>query len=167
VLAAGGAAVAVDRGEPRSFIAMLRMGERFGRPAMANPVPPAMMGSRLMDTSVAHAEIVHAFMDVAVAEGDVSAPVMQMHAMEPGVAGFGGMRPRERRSDLKSRGKHEGERAGESGGLDETTVRRVVMFQYAFLSRFVAVQVHQPVEAGERACKGTTFDVTLAWRCRG
>jgi len=67
------------------------------------------------------------------------------------------MRPRERRSDFKSRRNDAGERPSEGGGLDGTTLRRVVMFQYPFLSRFVALQANRPATPMNEGVKGATF----------
>jgi hypothetical protein len=67
------------------------------------------------------------------------------------------MRPCVRRPDLKSRRDDAGERPGEGGGLDRTTMRRVMMFQYPFLSRFVALQANRPATPMNEGVKGATF----------
>jgi hypothetical protein len=84
-----------------------------------------------------------------------------------GTAGFRQMRPRERRPDFKSRRNDAGESPGEGCSLDGTTLRRVVMFQYQFLPRFVAlpVQSGRPRQMSKRV-KGATFDLNSDRRCR-
>jgi hypothetical protein len=71
------------------------------------------------------------------------------------------VRPRVRRPDLKSRRDDAGERPGEGGGLDRTTIRRVMMFQSPFLSRFVALQANRPATPMSEGVKGAAFDQTL------
>jgi hypothetical protein len=101
----------------------------------------------------AHAERVARLMKAGIAAaGMVGAGVMRAGVV---------MRPRVRRPDLKSRRDNAGERPGEGGGLDRTTIRRVMMFQSPFLSRFVALQANRPATLMSEGIKGAAFDRTL------
>jgi len=156
VLAACGAAVAVDRGEPRSLVAVLGMGARHGRLGM--PGAPLVSGGLMVKPGMvvgdpAGAERVARLMKAGIA----AAGVVDAGVMPAGVV----MRPRVRRPDLKSRRDDTGERPGEGGGLDRTTMRRVMMFQYPFLSRLVALQANRPATPMSQGIKGATFDRTL------
>jgi len=130
---------------------VLGTGGRLGSPGLvvAAVMAPGKVGPGLAEPDVAASEPARAGLAAALAKTDIrylgmTAGVVDVGTVEPGDAGFRWMRPRERRPDLKSRRDDAGERPGEGGGLDGTTSRRMVMFQYRFLSRFVAVQVHQP-----------------------
>ena len=92
-----------------------------------------------------------------VKAGIAAAGMMGAGVMAAGVV----VRPRMRRPDLKSRRDDAGERPGQGGGLDRTTMRRVMMFQYPFLSRFVALQANRPATPMSEGIKGAAFDRTL------
>ena len=77
-------------------------------------------------------------------------------------AGWRQMQPRERGPDFKACRDDAGERTGEGSDLDGTTLRRVLMFQYEFLSRFVALAVDQPAMPISDEVKGATLDLTPA-----
>ena len=80
-------------------------------------------------------------------------------------ARFRRMRSREQWPDFEACRDDEGERAGEGGDLDGTTLRRAVMSQYVFLSRFVALAVGQPAMPIAKRSRHD-LDLTSAWQCR-
>jgi hypothetical protein len=117
---------------------------------------PGVVEVRLVHAAPVQTETVHALVNVAVPDGDMGAPAV-MGMVGAGMAGLRVMRPCFRRPDLKSRRDDAGERPGEGGGLDRTTMRRVMMFQYPFLSRFVALQANRPATPMNEGVKGATF----------
>jgi hypothetical protein len=111
-------------------------------------VEPSLVHPDPMHPYMAHAEIVDALMKSGIAVARmVEARMVDVGVVGAGTAGFRRMRPRERRSDFKSRRNDAGESPGEGCSLDGTTLRRVLISQYQILSRFVAV----PVQSGRHA----------------
>ena len=121
---------------------------------------PGVVEVRLVHAAPVQTETVHALVNVAVPDGDVGAPAV-MGMVGAGMAGLRVMRPCLRRPDLKSRRDDAGERPGEGGGLDRTTMRRALMFQYRFLPCFVALPLQHPPTPTSEEIKGATFDLTL------
>ena len=117
---------------------------------------PGVGEVRLVHAAAVQTETVHALVNVAIPDGDMSAPAV-MGMVGAGMAGLRVMRPCLRRPDLKSRRDDAGERPGEGGGLDRTTMRRVMIFQSPFLSRFVALQANRPATPMNEGVKGATF----------
>ena len=143
VLAARGEAAAINRSQPRSLEPMCatRISRCRPDPSMAN---------------IAMA----AFGMVADGRGAGTGLALLLKA------GFRRMRSREQGADFEARRYDAGECPRDCGDPDGTTLRRVLMSQYGFLSCLVALAVDQPPTPISEEIKGVTLDLTPAWQCR-
>jgi len=143
LLAARGEAAAIDRSQSRSL-----------EPMCVTRIPRCRPDPGTANIAVA------AFGMVADGRGAGTRLAPQLNA------GCGWMRSREQGADFEACRDNAGERPGDGGNPDGTTLRRVLISQYGFLSCLVTLAVDQPPTPISEEIKGVTLDLTPAWQCR-